>query len=164
MLKDMATGAKFAFSNTHTDHRSEVAREKGMLLVIERMKEFGGGVPIVFTGDHNCLEFDRCAMSVKERLKDTLYLSETPPGGPWRTCTHWAWRERELPTLDALKVPMENRSAKGDDGERIDYIYATPGTRVLAYRTIAAPRPGLKLYPSDHFPIVADIVFQEGER
>ena len=164
VLDDSANGRRFAFANTHTDHKSEEAREKGMLLVIERMKEFAGDVPIVFSGDHNCLEFDRCAMSVKEKLKDTLYLSETPPEGPWRTCTHWAWREQEISTSDALKIPPEKRSAKGDDAERIDYIYATPGTKVLSYRTIPAPRPGLKLYPSDHFPIVADIVLRERER
>ena len=158
VLDDAAGGRRFAFANTHTDHKSEEAREKGMLLVIERMKEFAGNVPIVFTGDHNCLEFDKCAMPVKEKLKDTLYLSETPPEGPWRTCNHWAWREQEVSTSDALKLPPEKRSAKGDDTERIDYIYATPGTKVLSYRTIAAPRSGLKRYPSDHFPIVADIV------
>ena len=163
VLDDAAGGRRFAFANTHTDHKSEEAREKGMLLVIERMKEFAGDVPIVFTGDHNCLEFDKCAMSVKEKLKDTLYLSETPPEGPWRTCNHWAWREQEISTSDALKLPPEKRSAKGDDAERIDYIYVTPGTRVLSYRTIPAPRPGLKLYPSDHFPVVATLAFPSAE-
>jgi endonuclease/exonuclease/phosphatase family metal-dependent hydrolase len=158
VLDDAPNGRRFAFANTHTDHKSEEAREKGMLLVVERMKEFAGDAPIVFTGDHNCLEFDKCAMSVKEKLDDALYRSETPPEGPWRTCTHWVWREQEVSTSDALKLPPEKRSATGDDAERIDYIYATPGTRVLGYRTIPDTRPGVKLYPSDHFPIVADIV------
>ena len=57
VLKDKATGKTFSFANTHTDHKSEEAREKGMLLIIERMKDFGRGAPIVFVGDHNCLEY-----------------------------------------------------------------------------------------------------------
>lgn len=44
-----------------------------------------------------------------------------------------------------------------DYGERIDYIYVSPGVRVYDYKTVAAPRPGTKLYPSDHFPVVATI-------
>ena len=79
VLKDKATGKTFAFANTHTDHRSEEAREKGMLLVIERMKEFSGGAPVVFVGDHSCLEYEKPAQAVAKILKDALYLSETPP-------------------------------------------------------------------------------------
>ena len=44
--------------------------------------------------------------------------------------------------------------------ERIDYIYVSRGTKVLDYKTIASPRLGTKLYPSDHFPSVATLVFE----
>ena len=43
-------------------------------------------------------------------------------------------------------------------GPRIDYIYVTPGTRVLDYRTVNDVRSDQKMYPSDHFPVVATIV------
>jgi len=49
------------------------------------------------------------------------------------------------------------------DQKRIDYIYVSPGTRVLAFRTIAEPRPGTHLYPSDHFPVVATLAFPSAE-
>lgn len=42
-------------------------------------------------------------------------------------------------------------------GARIDYVYVSPGVRVLDYATVSAPRPEGGLYPSDHFPIVATI-------
>ena len=45
---------------------------------------------------------------------------------------------------DALKKDVRARSAKGDDSERIDYIYVSRGTKVLNYRTISTPRPGTK--------------------
>ena len=111
ILRDRSTGRKFCFANTHTDHKSTLAREKGMLLVIERMKEFGKGVPIVFTGDHNCRETEAPAMAVKEHLKDALYISESPQKGSWRTFSGWNWRDKEVSIVEALQVPSELRNA-----------------------------------------------------
>ena len=160
VFKDSTTGKTFAFANTHTDHKSEEAREKGMLLVIERMKEFSNGAPVVFVGDHNCLEYEKPAKAVAKLLKDALYISETPPEGAWRTFNYWSYKEKEQTIAEALAKPVRERSTPGDksDSKRIDYIYVSPGTRVLGYRTIAATRPGTKLYPSDHFPSVAEVV------
>ena len=173
VLRDKSTGRRFCFANTHTDHRSALAREKGMLLVIERMKEFGAGAPIVFTGDHNCRETDAPAIAVSKLLKNALYESETPAKGPWRTFNGWQWREKEVSTAEALKLPANVRNArKGspdadkdkngghvweDCGARIDYIYVSPGVRVVDYATVGEARPGKKLYPSDHFPVVATV-------
>ena len=159
VLEDKTDGRRFSFANTHTDHKSEEAREKGMLLVIERMKRFGEGAPIVLVGDHNCLEFETPSVAVRELLDDSLHVSKTPPEGSWRTCNHWAWRENETSIAEAMKKGMTERSCKGDDAERIDFIYVSRGTEVLSYRTISSPRPGTKLYPSDHFPSMATIRF-----
>ena len=174
VLRDKSTGKRFCFANTHTDHVSALAREKGMMLVIERMREFGAGAPIVFTGDHNCRETEAPAEAVSKLLRNALYVSETPPEGPWRTFNGWQWREKEVSTGDAMKLPADVRNARmgspdadkkvgngrhvwEDCGARIDYIYVSPGVRVVDYATVGDPRPGRKLYPSDHFPIVATI-------
>ena len=42
-------------------------------------------------------------------------------------------------------------------GERIDDIFVSKGVRVLDYATYDVLRPGLDLYPSDHFPVVATL-------
>jgi len=161
VLKDKATGKSFCFANTHTDHVGAKAREKGMMLVIGRMKEFGRGAPIVFTGDHNCIETDKPARAVSKMLKDALYLSSSPPEGPWRSFNGWKWRDEEMSIADALKRPEDRRNTAPDGSRalRIDYIYVSPGTRVLDYRTVADPRPKKKLYPSDHFPCVSTVEF-----
>ncbi len=174
LLEDRRSGRRFCFANTHTDHKSELARKEGMLLVIKRMKEFGAGVPIIFTGDHNCRETEEPAKAVSEVLSNAIYASETPPKGAWRTFSGWKWRDREFPAVDAMKLPLHVRNArKGspdaekeknggyvweDCGPRIDYIYVSPGIRVLDYETRTDPRPGTKLYPSDHFPLTATVV------
>ena len=160
VLIDKVTGKKFSFANTHTDHMGEAARENGMLLVIERMKNFGKGAPIVFVGDHNCLEWEKPARAVSKVLKDALYLSETPPKGAWRTFNFWHWKDKEHSIVDVLKLDIHERSVPGpmSDQKRIDYIYVSKGVKVLSYKTDPSPRPGTKLYPSDHFPSLAKIV------
>ncbi len=163
ILKDAVNGGRFAFANTHTDHKSETAREKGMLLIIERMKDFGKDCPIVFVGDHNCLEYEKPALAVAGLLDDAMYKSETQPQGSWRTFNFWHWQESELSIADVLKLDAASRSVPGDSSwqKRIDYIYVSRGTRVLAYRTMPETRPGTRLYPSDHFPTVADLVLPQ---
>jgi len=174
LLEDRKTGRKFCFANTHTDHVSELARKEGMLLIIERMKKFGSGVPIIFTGDHNCRETEAPSIAVSKLLKNALYESEMLPQGPWRTFTGWKWRDVEMSAADAMKLPEHVRNArKGspdadktknggyaweDCGARIDYIYVSPGVRVLDYATRCDPRPGKQLYPSDHFPVTATVI------
>ena len=173
-LKDRKTGKTFCFANTHTDHVSALARKEGMLLIIRRMHEFAPpGTPVIFTGDHNCRETEEPAQAVSKLLKNALYISETPPTGPWRTFNGWKWREKEYATTDALKLAPHVRNArKGspdadkrtnggyvweDCGARIDYIYVSDNIKVKSYATHGDPRPGTHLYPSDHFPITAVI-------
>ena len=173
-LKDRRNGKTFCFANTHTDHVSALARKEGMLLIIRRMHEFAPpGTPVIFTGDHNCRETEEPSQAVSKLLKNALYVSETPPTGPWRTFTGWKWRDTEYSTVDALKLQPNVRNArKGspdadkiknggyvweDCGPRIDYIYVSDGIRVKSYSTRGDARPGKKLYPSDHFPVTAVI-------
>lgn len=163
ILRDKLSGRTFCFANTHTDHISALAREKGMSLVIERMKDFGAGAPLVFVGDHNCRETEAPALAVAKLLKNALSESETPPVGSWRTWNDWRWRDSEVPTASALRLSAEVRNQLDGSfyeecgGPRIDYIYVSPGVRVLDYATVNDSRPGLKRYPSDHFPIVATL-------
>lgn len=157
-LKDRRTGRTFCFANTHTDHVSALARKEGMLLIIRRMADFGGGAPIVFTGDHNCCENEEPAQAVSKILSNALYKTETPPTGSWRTFSGWSYRTNEVSTADALARSVEQRNADAE-APRIDYIYVSPGVRVKDYATHNDVRPGTTLYPSDHFPVTATLEF-----
>lgn len=155
LLKDKKSGKTFCFANTHTDHISALARKNGMLLIIERMKQFAPvGTPIVFTGDHNCTETTEPAKAVSALLKDTLYATETPPAGPWRTFNGWKWKNSEISIAEALKMQP---NAREEPGPRIDYIYVSKGIKVKSHASRADARPNAKLYPSDHFPVTAEI-------
>ena len=74
ILKDKRNGQTFCFANTHTDHISALARKEGMLLIVKKMKEFAPeGTPLVFTGDHNCLESSEPAVAVSAFLKNAIH-------------------------------------------------------------------------------------------
>ena len=163
LLRDRRSGKSLVFANTHTDHKSELARKEGMLLIIRRMREFAPeGTPIVFTGDHNCRETEAPAVAVSEILTNALYVSKTTPEGPWRTYNAWKWRENEFSTADALKLsPTDRNASSACGGPRIDYIYVSKGVEVLEHKTHADARPGTKLYPSDHFPVTARIILPD---
>lgn len=161
VLREKSTGRRFCFANTHTDHRSALARENGMLLVIERMKEFGKGSPIIFVGDHNCTENEKPALAVSAILNDALRVSETKPRGSWRTFNGWRWREKEITSADSLDLPVADRNSpeyrRFCRGQRIDYVYVSKDIKVLDIETVNASRPGKKLYPSDHFPVITTL-------
>lgn len=178
LLKDLVTGEVFCFMNTHTDHKGKIARLEGIKLIMRRMADIvPEGTPVVFTGDHNCRETEEPSQVVMKTLKNALYASETPPVGPWRTFSGWKWREKEYPAVDALRLPVDIRNARkgspdadrDEDGEhkwedcgaRIDYVYVSNGVKVKSYTTCDDTRPGTKLYPSDHFPLVAEIEFSK---
>ena len=147
ILRDRRTGKRFCFANTHTDHVSAEAREKGMLLVVKRMKEFGAGSPIIFTGDHNCCYDDAPAKAVRKIMKDGRDVTETPAKGPRNTFQGFGkYKDGPVNWGGAIKDYC------------IDYIYVSEGTRVLDFVTHDDKRPGTDLYPSDHYPVTATVV------
>ena len=170
ILRDRSTGKKFCFANVHTDHISALARKNGMLLVIERMKKFGSGLPIVFTGDHNCRETEEPAKAVKEQLKDALYVSENPQKGSWRTFSGWKWVDQEVSIKEALQAPSEMRNAKKGSpdsmkdanglhpyekyGARIDYIFTD--AKCTSAHVVPDENPE-GLFYSDHHAVCAEI-------
>ena len=58
---------------------------------------------------------------------------------------------------DARNVGTFNGFSGRTDGAKIDYIFVEPETRVLQAEIIRDHDDGR--YPSDHFPVSAEIVF-----
>ena len=164
-LKDKLSDVEFCFMNAHPDSKSEHARNKGMELILMRMRDVSPkGLPIIFVGDHNCRETSDAALTVAMHLKNAMLASETTPIGPWRTFNGWRWRGEEILSKDALKTPVKIRNGGGEFyerccGSRIDYIYVSKEVKVKYYATIAITRNGSMLYPSDHFPVMATLRF-----
>ncbi len=164
LCRDKKTGQLVYFVSTHLDLNFG-AQPRQMRVILGRLKAFmEAGVPVVLVGDHNCWESQECAKTAREVLKDSLYATETPPEGPWRTYCGYKFIEPDGEWLveDALKATPEERTASDErqvhGGRRIDFLYVSPDVKVKSYKVWNNQKPGKPgHYPSDHFPVSIDV-------
>jgi endonuclease/exonuclease/phosphatase family metal-dependent hydrolase len=141
-LKDRARGRTFFAVNTHFDHRGEEARRESAMLMLRKIPEIAGDAPVMLTGDFNCrpdsapytLLTGTADDASRAALLDARKISDAPPAGPKST-----W----------------NGFNKIVEGNIIDYIFVTPGIRILSHTTIDETRDGR--FPSDHLPVLAEV-------
>ena len=137
-LTDRKTGREFVYFNTHLDHMSAAARENGMALILKRMPQLAQGRPVFFSGDMNAIPDTPPIRLATAMLRDSAALSRTPHKGPVETFNGFKFDEKP-------KV-------------RIDYIFVSAGIDVKTHATLDDSQD--KLYPSDHFPVAADVVIE----
>jgi len=137
-LEERATGRQLQVWNVHFDHEAPEARRQSAKLVLARIQEVAAkGVPVVLMGDFNATPESEPYRIVASGLTDTRALSERAPYGPAGT--------------------FNNFKHEGVATDRIDHILVGPGFRVLRHGTLTDSYEAH--YPSDHFPIVADLAW-----
>ena len=131
-------GMKFFYVNTHLDNHSGTARTEGLKLIVKKIAEMNiDNLPVVLTGDFNVTP-DNSILGV---LVDAEMLDA-------RTN---ATKTDNLPTFNGF----------GDtnaDPRVIDYIYYRGFSSCPEYETIDQPYENIQ-YISDHYPIVARLMF-----
>ena len=137
MLRDAATGRAFFAANTHLDRWGAVAREESAELMLMRMSRFAGS-PAVVMGDLNATEDDPpfkifAGAMLRDSYRDISSVAPAPP-----TIHHYGERL----------------------GGKIDFVLCDPNWRVLAAE-IVKDRPAGQ-WPSDHYPVVADLELIQG--
>lgn len=139
-FKIKKSGKKFLAMNLHFDHVGDVARVNSSKLILQKIKELNPqNLPLTLTGDFNLTDDTEPIKIISQSLDNVYYHSKTPHYGPNGTFT----------AFDINTVPKE----------RIDYIFVK-GFEVQSNRTINDRRENL-LYPSDHFPILAEMSFKK---
>lgn len=139
-LRDLRTGHSLYLLNTHLDNRSEYSRVRSAQLILQRVRGFSPGVPVLITGDFNTPAGDSESYRIltgPDALTDT-WTAAARRGRVYSTHTEW-------------------RPATPGGG-RIDWILSRGAVRTLATR-IDIWHDGDR-YPSDHFPVIADLVVQ----
>ncbi|MGW3663149.1 endonuclease/exonuclease/phosphatase family protein [Streptomyces sp. NPDC005141] len=129
-------GREFHVLNTHLDHARQYARTRGASLIAERIAEFDASLPCLVTGDFNAAAHGNAAYDILlgAGLADT-----------WDTA---AARSRLYATFHGYR-PLT------PDGERIDWILATPG--VTTHRASISTFSRNGQFPSDHLPVQASL-------
>ena len=133
-LYDRESKKTFHFFNTHLDHASPEARQKGTELILSRITGRSG--PVVLTGDFNALDTDPLHAAIKAAgFAD-------------------AWRALNADT------PAEESGTFHDfsgvkSGSRIDFVYATPDLEAIDAEIVRSSKDGN--FPSDHYPVRATL-------
>ena len=135
-LYDRETKRTFHFFNTHLDHASPEARQKGTELILARIAQRKPAGPVMLTGDFNAADNDPLHGSIK--------------GAGFAD----VWR-----ALNADTPPEESGTFHEftgvTDRARIDFIYATPDLKMVDSTIVRSCLNGN--YPSDHFPVRATL-------
>ncbi|MEO5915537.1 MAG: endonuclease/exonuclease/phosphatase family protein [Luteolibacter sp.] len=144
-LQDQATSRVIYVYNTHLDHESQEAREKGVGLILEHVAARTPGTPFIITGDFNAAEDNPAIEKVK-----------ASPFHPIDT-----WRELN-PAVPAAESGTMSQFTGARDTAKIDYIFVPAGTRLVDAEIIRTNVDGI--YPSDHYPVRASIEFGPVEK
>ncbi|MDX1430138.1 MAG: endonuclease/exonuclease/phosphatase family protein [Rhodothermales bacterium] len=140
-LAERDTGRSFFVFNAHFDHVGEVARKESARLVLDRIGSMTANHPVVLLGDLNAEpDSDVYAIlasgeGVGQRLVDSA-VATSGAYGP--EATFFGFEVSERP------------------GRRIDYIFFSESVVALRYGVLSDQFGGR--YPSDHLPVLAEIV------
>jgi endonuclease/exonuclease/phosphatase family metal-dependent hydrolase len=136
ILKLKRGGKELLFVNTHLDHISGLAREKGLALIEERIDSLAGGRPVILTGDFNIPDDNQVILDLNERMTNARLSAKRK--GP------------DVSTFTAF--------GKRKDRYVIDYIYYQGFRRCRRFSVIDKSYKNIP-YISDHYPIIATLKF-----
>ncbi len=145
-LKDRTNNREFLFANTHWDHVGITARMKSAEMIKQRLPALSKSSPVILTGDLNSTEDDAWVQSL-------LHPAD----------------EKQVRLLDSYREVHPKREEDertfhdftGDTkGSRIDFILHSPEF-TAAEASIDHHHSTAGRYPSDHFPVVSVIRFEQ---
>jgi endonuclease/exonuclease/phosphatase family metal-dependent hydrolase len=136
-FRDASTGQAFFFLNTHFDHVGQQAREHSARLILQQLDVLAGDLPVIVTGDFNAAPDNPVYATMTGKLADARRQAEAPAYGPEGTFFGFTVEE-------------------GETGPRIDYVFVQPRVRVRRFGTLSDQWSGH--YPSDHLPVLAEVV------
>ncbi|MBQ9463610.1 MAG: hypothetical protein IJU68_08165 [Bacteroidales bacterium] len=154
LLRDIASGQRFYFVNTHLDHKGKLARKNGLALIYNRIQQMNPeGLPMVLTGDFNVLPDDEGLKDLNTLMKSARFHSEDADRiGSFNGFGKYGF-STGAPDLD-------DSSAEKSTLRPLDYIYFSGFDRSLCFKVVTKTYDG-KQYISDHYPVYADLVFSD---
>jgi endonuclease/exonuclease/phosphatase family metal-dependent hydrolase len=139
-LKDTLSDRTYFVLNTHLDHVGVTARRESVSLILRRVQELSGGLPVIVTGDFNAAP----ESDVIKHLTDPanpLHLTDARSIAPVVYGPSWSFH-------NFGKTPFERRRL-------IDYVFVRGGVEVLRYGILAETEGDAFL--SDHTPVLVTV-------
>src|SRR5262245_18119935 len=135
-LRDKSDGGReFLYLNTHWDHRGEKARLESAKLIRIRVKELAAGLPCIITADLNAEDnTPEYRELLGDDLRDIYRVAHPAPS-------------KEEATFHEFKGTKV--------GDRIDFVLTTREFEAVDAQIDRSEEGGH--FPSDHFPVVAEV-------
>lgn len=161
---DKLDGKTFFFFNTHFDHMGAIAVKESSYLLQDMVENIAGKNPVIVTGDFNKTEDSEAYRIITGKeinqaasdkaFEDSRHISSHEHHGPNITFHNFNAAEY---FYNMSKNGFEERAKNpADEFENIDYIFVKNNVQVLQHATLSDNWNGR--YPSDHMPIVADLI------
>lgn len=150
-FKSILTGYEFWFITTHFDHFGIIARQESAKIVMGLAGRLDA--PVVITGDFNCfpqlggLELYQLLCSHSKKIRDSEVVAGKVFGvpGSWIGWDYDPYRQRE-------------------GYSKYDFIFVNEGIKVLQHGVIDDlvwdSLFQKELYPSDHRPVISDLLME----
>lgn len=139
-LKDAVSGKEYLALNTHLDHVGVVARREGVNLILEKVNELGGELPVIVTGDFNSEPESDVIKNITDP-NNPKHLTDARLASPVVYGPSWTFHDFD-------KIPYDKRPL-------IDYVFVRNGLRVLRYGVLAETENESLL--SDHAPVLVTV-------
>jgi endonuclease/exonuclease/phosphatase family metal-dependent hydrolase len=136
-LQDLESSTSFYVFNTHFSHVGKVARKESIRLIMTKIADISGDLPVVLTGDFNFKKGDPPYrilenMQTGKSMLDSRYTVDHPSG----------------PEYSFIGSDFTGR-----EGDIIDHIFVSKDILVKTYSILENCENGR--CPSDHLPVVA---------
>lgn len=124
--------------NVHYDHQGKLARQESSRLLMIKVKAIAGKGNVIITGDFNDTRSSNCYIQIVQtgRVTDTYLLTLN--------------RHEHNPSFNAFGQNTGSRDV-------IDHIFASKGFTATRWGIIGETSHGM--YPSDHFPVLAELEY-----
>lgn len=133
-------GTRFFVFNIHYDHIGQQAREESSKLLIQKIQQLNpDALPAILMGDFNVTPENPAYTTIVQApgWEDARLLSKIPTYGPAGTFTGFNWE------MEPDRI--------------IDHIFVQGPMQVIRHG-ILSDNYGKK-YPSDHFPVMVELIF-----
>jgi endonuclease/exonuclease/phosphatase family metal-dependent hydrolase len=138
-LSDKLTGKSFYFFSAHFDHQGQIARIESSKLVLQRINSIAGNEPVIFAGDLNGNQQSEW----HKNLENSDVLDDS-------------YKQVNFPYANNGTFNAFGKTLASND--IIDHIFLSKHFLVRRWGILSDSYHGK--FPSDHFPVLADVEFK----
>jgi endonuclease/exonuclease/phosphatase family metal-dependent hydrolase len=137
-LTDILTSKELYYFNTHLDHIGEAARTESSKMIVNEISKYFNEYPVILSGDFNYRSSSDGYKIITNKIFDTKLISKIESDGG--------------------NITFNGFGKDIQPDNKIDFIFVNDKVEVLNHIVDTTTFNGL--YPSDHYPVVVELVFK----